>query len=123
MLWSRSNCVFHLLKVVTVTFLFLELVVGALSAVPFWLDMANSWWLGVTSIFATRHVRKWVWPEDACNARCVYAYAYRPAGHNVRAVLHWAAISVLGTEYGRWPTVIMHTEVVPMHNDIGDKCV
>ena len=24
-------------------------------------------------------------------------------------VLNWAAISVLGTEYGHWPTVIMHT--------------
>jgi len=24
-------------------------------------------------------------------------------------LLHWAAISVLGMEYGRWPTVIMHT--------------
>ena len=24
-------------------------------------------------------------------------------------VLHWAAISVLGMEYGRWPTVIMRT--------------
>ena len=114
MLWSRSNCVFHLLKVVTVTFLFLELVVGALSAVPFRLNMAHSRWLGVTSIFATRYVRKWVWPEHARNARCVYArtrYAHGPAGHNVRAVLHWAAISVLGTEYGRWPTVIMHTVI------------
>jgi len=70
---TSSNCVFHLLKVVTVTFLFLELVVGALSAVPFRLNMANSRWLGVTSIFATRYVRKWVWPEHARNARCVYA--------------------------------------------------
>jgi len=34
---------------------------------------------------------------------------YRLAGHNVSAVLHWAAISVHGTEYGRWPTVAMHT--------------
>jgi len=37
---TSSNCVFHLLKVVTVTFLFLELVVGALSADLFRLDMA-----------------------------------------------------------------------------------
>jgi len=95
------------LKVVTVTFLFLELVVGALSAVPFRLDMANSRWLGVTSIFAMRYVRKLVWPEHACNARCVYAYAYAYGP----AVLHWAAISVLGTEYGRWPTVITHTAI------------
>ena len=87
---------------------------GSRSAIrcPFRLDMANSRWLGVISIFATRHVRKWVWPEDARNARCVYTYVYRLAGHNVRAVLHWAAISVLGTEYGRWPTVIMHTGIL-----------
>ena len=53
-LWSRSNCVSNLLKVVTVTFLLLELVVGALSAVLFRLDMASSRWLGVTSsIFVT----------------------------------------------------------------------
>ena len=37
--------------------------------------------------------------------------AYGLAGHNVSAVLHLAAISVLGTEYGCWPTVIMHTKI------------
>ena len=40
-LQSRSNCILHLLKVVTVTFLFLELVEGALSAVLFRFDMAS----------------------------------------------------------------------------------
>ena len=41
--------------------------------------------------------------------------AYGPASHNVSAVLHWAAISVLGMEYGRWPTVVMHTAVGEEH--------
>ena len=53
-LWSHSTCVFHLLKVVTVTFLFFKLVVGALSSVLFRLDMASSCLQGATSsIFAT----------------------------------------------------------------------
>ena len=45
-----------------------------------------------------------------CAMRVTYmCVAYGPAGHNVSAVLRWAAISELGMEYGRWPTVIMHT--------------
>jgi len=68
LLLSRSNCVFHLLKVMTVTFLFLDLLVGALSTC-----------------------------ESGCgpnvrNVRYVYGIAY----HNASTVLHWAAISVLG---------------------------
>ena len=62
--------------------------------------------VGVTSIFATC--------ESGCGPNCAMRVtylrsAYGLAGHNVSAVLHLAAISVLGTECGRWPTVIMHT--------------
>ena len=68
-LWSRSNCAFHLLKVLRVTFLFLELVVGALSAVLFRLDMA----MARCYSFDLCHVRKWVWPERAqCALRTAY---------------------------------------------------
>ena len=48
MLWSYLNCNLHLLKVVTGTFLILELV-GELLAVLFWLDVARSCSLGITS--------------------------------------------------------------------------
>jgi len=112
-LWSRSNCVFHLLKVVTVTFLFLELVVGALS---FRLNMANSRWLGVTSIFAA--------PRATCESGCgPNMRAMRVAYTRARVTLtdRPAIMSVqcyTGRPYlclarnmadGRWPTVIMHT--------------
>jgi len=46
-----------------------------------------------------------------CAMRITHIYHVRtdwPAIMSV-VVLHWAAISVLGMEYGRWPTVIMHT--------------
>ena len=53
---------------------------------------------------------------QTCTMRITYTHiAYRPAGHNVSAVLRWAAISVLGMEYGRWPTVIMHTAYKAAH--------
>ena len=48
-LWLYLNCNLHLLKIVTGTFLILELVVGALSVVLFWLDLAKSCLLGITS--------------------------------------------------------------------------
>ena len=51
-LYLRSNCDFHLLKLVTVKFVFLELVVGALLAVLLWLDLARSRWLEVVPLLA-----------------------------------------------------------------------
>ena len=40
-------------------------------------------------------------------------------------VLHWAAISVLGMEYGRWPTVIMRTGAKLLEHqavDLSEEC-
>jgi len=74
-LWSRSNCVLHLLKVVTVTFLFLELVEGALSAVLFCFDMASLRYVLLLSLPRA----KWVW-HDRVRIACYLILT----GRNVR---------------------------------------